>query len=340
MAEETKKPTEKSLDSKPAKKENLPADVETSNANESDSKASGVVKEQKKDVKDDKAKTSTQNGKYPQMASFLDRFFAWLIDISVFGGITFLFYIVGFFVLVFLPVIFQNDTFFSGLILLGFLFVLMILYPIVFYFYFVRMYMKHGATIGKKALNLKVVRTEDLSYMGFWRVLLREIIGRWLSSLVFYLGYFWYFLSEKRQTWHDVIADTYVVKTDKKGELLKTNQSKYEKKTLYALLPVGCFLLLWIGYFTLIFGTLIFGIIFADKHTGNYYNDDMYNYQDNYDDMFDDNDSYYDDDYLPNRNPQRIPKGNGQDEMYDKQGTYGDDDLDEYLEELFKDFDE
>jgi len=42
-------------------------------------------------------------------------------------------------------------------------------------------------------------------------MLLREWIGRWLSGLLFGLGYLWILLDKDRQAWHDKLASTYVV---------------------------------------------------------------------------------------------------------------------------------
>lgn len=67
-----------------------------------------------------------------------------------------------------------------------------------------------GATPGKMAMKIKVVRTNGEN-VGFWQALLRESVGKLLSSLVFGLGYFWAFWDQNRQTWHDKIAGTYVV---------------------------------------------------------------------------------------------------------------------------------
>lgn len=51
-------------------------------------------------------------------------------------------------------------------------------------------------------------------------------------------------MSEKRQTWHDLIASTYVVKTDEKGEVLLNGPATYEKKPLYTCLSFLVYLVL------------------------------------------------------------------------------------------------
>jgi|GEM_PF-680619 len=67
-----------------------------------------------------------------------------------------------------------------------------------------------GLTPGKLILGMRVIRTTG-EQAGFWRMALREIIGKWVSGLVFYLGYLWMLWDKDRQGWHDKIADTLVV---------------------------------------------------------------------------------------------------------------------------------
>ncbi|HTK03702.1 MAG TPA: RDD family protein [Alphaproteobacteria bacterium] len=91
---------------------------------------------------------------------------------------------------------------------------------LLFYFlygaYFILPIWKYGATPGKKALGIKVTRT-DGSSLGFWRVVLRETIGKWLSSIL-YIGYLWVIWDKNKQAWHDKIADTKVVTNKVSGD--------------------------------------------------------------------------------------------------------------------------
>ena len=68
-----------------------------------------------------------------------------------------------------------------------------------------------GQSPGKMAIGIKIVRM-DGSSLGFGGALMREIIGKLVSSLIIYLGYIWILFDSKRQGWHDKIAGTYVVK--------------------------------------------------------------------------------------------------------------------------------
>lgn len=68
-----------------------------------------------------------------------------------------------------------------------------------------------GGTPGKRMFGLRLARL-DGSRPGFGRAALREIIGRPISSIPLYLGYLWMLDDASRQTWHDRIADTIVVR--------------------------------------------------------------------------------------------------------------------------------
>lgn len=67
-----------------------------------------------------------------------------------------------------------------------------------------------GATLGKKALKLKVVSTAGASPIGYGSAAVRYV-GRIVSAIPLGLGYFWMLWDKDKQTWHDKIAGTYVV---------------------------------------------------------------------------------------------------------------------------------
>lgn len=69
-----------------------------------------------------------------------------------------------------------------------------------------------GKTIGKKILGIKVVRADNLELVGYGKAFIRETVGKWLSSWIFNLGYLWMIWDPKKQTWHDKIAGTIVVR--------------------------------------------------------------------------------------------------------------------------------
>lgn len=67
-----------------------------------------------------------------------------------------------------------------------------------------------GATPGKMALGLVVVDTQ-LGKLTFSRALLRESIGKFISSVVLGIGYLVILWDKRRQGWHDQIANTLVI---------------------------------------------------------------------------------------------------------------------------------
>jgi uncharacterized RDD family membrane protein YckC len=70
-----------------------------------------------------------------------------------------------------------------------------------------------GQTLGKMALSIRVVDFDTGGPIGYARGAVRWI-GRYLSSIVFLLGYFWMLWDKEKQTWHDKLANDVVVPTD------------------------------------------------------------------------------------------------------------------------------
>jgi len=81
--------------------------------------------------------------------------------------------------------------------------------------YFILLTYKTGMTIGKKMLHVKVVSAEDRP-MTLFEVIYRETIGRFLSGLIVYGGYFMIGLHKEKRGLHDLMADTKVVYSHKK----------------------------------------------------------------------------------------------------------------------------
>ncbi|MBD3300348.1 MAG: RDD family protein [Candidatus Moranbacteria bacterium] len=70
----------------------------------------------------------------------------------------------------------------------------------------------NGQTIGKKAMNIKVVAKEgklDLS-----KILLRETLGKFISEAILGIGYIMAGFTDKKRALHDYLGDTYVVYKD------------------------------------------------------------------------------------------------------------------------------
>ena len=67
-----------------------------------------------------------------------------------------------------------------------------------------------GQTLGSRALNIRVVKT-DGSYLDYAGAFLR-FIGFVISCVCFFLGVIWAAFDAQKQGWHDKIASTYVVR--------------------------------------------------------------------------------------------------------------------------------
>ena len=68
----------------------------------------------------------------------------------------------------------------------------------------------YGATVGMMVLKIKVIK-ENGSKITYKDGVLRYFASI-LSAVVFGLGYFWMIWDSKKQTWHDHIAKTLVIK--------------------------------------------------------------------------------------------------------------------------------
>ena len=76
--------------------------------------------------------------------------------------------------------------------------------------YFAIMTKRYGATLGKLAFGLRVV-SMDGKGLRWKHVILREIVGKWLSTLPLWFGFLRVIWSEKKQGLHDELAGTEVL---------------------------------------------------------------------------------------------------------------------------------
>lgn len=67
-----------------------------------------------------------------------------------------------------------------------------------------------GQTLGKMAVGVQVVNREG-NIPGFGAVLLREIVGKFLSGIALLLGFLWVGWDREKRGWHDHIGGTWVV---------------------------------------------------------------------------------------------------------------------------------
>ena len=124
-----------------------------------------------------------------QPANFGLRLVAYIID-SVVTGIIFIF----------------------GLLMLGSLFpVSGILISIVLpFWYWIELEGVSGQTLGKRAMNIRVVRKGTQYSIGRGAALGRTF-GKSISGLPFSIGYLWMLWDVDQQTWHDKMVNSQVV---------------------------------------------------------------------------------------------------------------------------------
>ena len=77
--------------------------------------------------------------------------------------------------------------------------------------YFGQLEGKTGQTIGKRAVGIKTVRRATGAPPGVGRAIGR-FFAHYLSALPCYLGYLWMLWDTEKQTWHDKMCDTVVIR--------------------------------------------------------------------------------------------------------------------------------
>lgn len=91
-------------------------------------------------------------------------------------------------------------------------------FPLWFVAYNVAMWATKGTTIGGIICGLKVVRLDDRPLD--WSVAIVRALGGFLSLAVAGLGFMWVAFDDEKQSWHDKIAGTTIVKVPKGTPLL------------------------------------------------------------------------------------------------------------------------
>lgn len=118
--------------------------------------------------------------------------------------------------------------------------IILSLFFLLYSVYFIKI---KGATLGKQFFKLKV-KVEDGSEITWWKAIIRESLGKILSSIVFSLGYLWSLWDPKKQTWHDKMVGTVVIQTEELGT---------SRKVLAYLLAFGLVLIAIVGILVAVF---------------------------------------------------------------------------------------
>ena len=126
------------------------------------------------------------------------RLVAYIVDILVISAVCFTFAIVGFIIGFFLPVLWV-------LAFIGILGVTLGYFP---------WYWSHGGqTLGMKLMRIKVVRDVDGGPVTAGPAIVR-LVGFWISTAVFYLGFIWIFIDKRRRGWADLLGGTIVISSE------------------------------------------------------------------------------------------------------------------------------
>lgn len=104
------------------------------------------------------------------------------------------------------------------------------------YFVFFLYLISLGYTPGKILLGLKVITKTTGRNPGFGKMFLREIIGRFLSSLFGGLGLLWALFDKNGQAWHDKLVGTVVIKEKNPFKARKKKEIAIAGVSLLALL--------------------------------------------------------------------------------------------------------
>ena len=72
-----------------------------------------------------------------------------------------------------------------------------------------------GQTPGKMALNIQVVDARG-QVPGIPRAILREVLGKLVSTVVIFLGFAWIGWDRRKRGWHDHIGGTFVIRKKRK----------------------------------------------------------------------------------------------------------------------------
>jgi uncharacterized RDD family membrane protein YckC len=91
-------------------------------------------------------------------------------------------------------------------------------FPFWYAVYCVVMWATKGTTVGGIICGLKLVRLDDRPVT--WSVAIVRALGAFLSLVVAGLGFIWVAFDDEKQSWHDKIAGTTIVRVPKGTPLL------------------------------------------------------------------------------------------------------------------------
>ena len=69
-----------------------------------------------------------------------------------------------------------------------------------------------GASVGMRALGIRLVHADSAMAIGFWRAL-GWLVAHAASNAALYIGYLWAIWDDRKQTWHDKICNTVMLRS-------------------------------------------------------------------------------------------------------------------------------
>lgn len=69
-----------------------------------------------------------------------------------------------------------------------------------------------GQTVGDRACGIRIADADSGGSIPYSRALIRALMSA-VSGMAFLLGYLWMLWQPRKQTWHDLVANTLVVRT-------------------------------------------------------------------------------------------------------------------------------
>jgi uncharacterized RDD family membrane protein YckC len=131
-------------------------------------------------------------------AGFWMRFWAYLLDLLVIASIN---GIIAYPIFRFMDLPLEKNHVFTPL---------SIVTAATFYLYFILMTKIFKQTLGKMVFGLKVIDIND-EPLTWSTVLFRELVGKFISKTILFIGFLVIAFSSKKQGIHDMVADTTVI---------------------------------------------------------------------------------------------------------------------------------
>lgn len=156
-------------------------------------------------MKDDFEHEEPENVENVSYAGFWARFFAYMIDCIIVGcGLLVVrLFMAGVTAAVSGTALSRNLLFHYDLTDIV-LYIAQVSYFILFTYY-------TGSTLGKRAMNLRVVCAEGKERFSFLNVVYRETIGRFLCGVTMGIGYLFAAVDKEKRGMHDMLCDTHVI---------------------------------------------------------------------------------------------------------------------------------